>query len=237
MNYNVAVTAHSAGLTTSRSNVTLLGGETPRILHEDTEDNPSAKADVVISNADSLSGDLQPDTLRVHFRSRVRIASGLSRHRRQNHPATNDPQDYFSFSPSSSVSGSPSSSISAPLRTPLDDEIGKPGWGTLGERVALFAKRRYPKKTAQEQARESLAKSLEHAGSRLNNYRTTERTPLMNSSLRCLLQHDQRYRCQDEDEEAFLSKRIDQVFGTWPLRLFNHHVNTFYIFTEPSQHG
>ena len=235
---NVVVTAYSAGLTTSKSSVAPLGGEAPCILHEDVEDNPdflpSAKAlivptDVVISNANSLSDDLQPDaafespthTLHVHFRSRVRIASGLSRHRHQKHPATeNDPQDYFSFSPSSSVSGSPSSSISAPLRTPLDDEIGKPGWGTLGERVALFAKHKYPKGKTQEQEREAFAKS---AGSRFNHH---ERTPLMNSSLRYLLQHDQHYLCQDEDVEAFLSKRIDQVFGPWPLRLFNHHVNT-----------
>src|SRR6266581_8673666 len=69
LNYalNVAVTAYSAGLTTSKSSVAVLGGAAPRIHHEDVGDNPpSAKAlivptDVVISNPDSLSDDSQPD--------------------------------------------------------------------------------------------------------------------------------------------------------------------------------
>jgi len=233
-------------ITTSKSklptsSVVLLGKESPHILHEDVEDDPDAlrsaealitPSDDVISNSDSFNEDLQPDTalespshaLHVHFRSRVRIASGLSRHRFQQHPTTDGgPQDYFSFSPSSSLSGSPSSSISAPLRTPLDDEVGKPGWGTLGQRVALFAKHRPPKGTPpEEQERESSAKNPEY----VNDRETTERTPLLNPSLRGLLRHDhqfQHYLCRDEDYETFLSMRIDQVFGPWPFRLFNHH--------------
>ncbi len=139
--------------------------------------------------------------LRVRFRPRVRITSGLNRHRRQQGWLTvGDQQD------SSSRPGSASSSISAPLRTRFDDEVGKPGWGTLGQRVSLLAKRK-------KSESESHAKINKHGTFSVVNHRTNERTPLLNSYL---LYHD---------EEDGL---VDRVFGPWPVRLLNHHVSPIY---------
>jgi len=148
--------------------------------------------------------------LHVRFRPRVRITSGLNRHRHQQAWLTvGDGQD------SSSRPGSASSSISAPLRTRIDDEIGKPGWGTLGERVSLLAKR---KRSIQEvRENESRATIDKYGTFSVVNHGTNERTPLLNSYL---------LYC-DEDDGASLSKLVDRVFGPWPVRLLNHHVSSY----------
>ena len=150
--------------------------------------------------------------LRVHFRPRVRITSGLNRHRRRR-PTMENHQDYLTFTPSSSTSSSRSSSISAPLRTPLDDEVGKPGWGTLGQRVGLFAKRQYPGNTTRHEP---------EGGLKVNG---NEQTPLLNPSLHFLLRRDSglRYLYHNGSEEE-ISRWIDRAFGPWPARLLNYHV-------------
>jgi hypothetical protein len=129
-------------------------------------------------------------------------------------------QDYYTFTPTSSVSGSPSSSISAPLRTRLDDEVGRPGWGTLGQRVALFAKRPYSRKRQGS----LMAKGGGYGGI------GTERTPLLKPSIHFLLSGDssvrQLYREGGGDEEEDRARLIDRTFGSWPTRLLNHHVST-----------
>jgi len=172
-------------------------------------------SDALTSNQDGpknephldLPVEASASPLRVRFRSRVRITSGLNRHRRRK-PTMEDHRDYFTFTPSSSISGSPSSSISAPLRTPLDDEVGKPGWGTLGQRVALFAKRQYPGKTTRQRPESG-----------------TERTPLLKPSLHFLLSRNPRLRCLccDSSDEEYYSGCVDRAFGPWPARLLNHH--------------
>jgi len=180
-------------------------------------------SDALTTNPDGPGDDSPPDSplegstspLRVRFRPRVRITSGLNRHRRRQ--PTESHQDYFTFTPSSSISGSSSSSISAPLRTPLDDEVGKPGWGTLGQRVALLAKRQYPGKTTRQGPEGGLmAKGDASVG--------TERTPLLTRPHHVLLRRDSRLRhlYHRSDEEEF-SRRIDRAFGPWPARLLNHH--------------
>jgi hypothetical protein len=149
--------------------------------------------------------------LHVRFRPRVRITSGLNRHRHQQGWLTvGDQQD------SSSRPGSASSSVSAPLRTRIDDEVGKPGWGTLGQRVSLLAKRR---KSMQEIRENELnAKIHKHGAFSVVNHGTDERTPLLNSYL----------LYYDEDDGSSLSKLVDRVFGPWPVRLLNHHVSPIY---------
>jgi len=159
-------------------------------------------------------------SMRVRFRSRVRITSGLNRHRHHWKSYT-DPQDYLTFTASSSISGSPSSSISAPLRTRAEDDIGKPGWGTLGQRVSLLAHGNDPKRKTRERR-----KSVLFAKSELRNHDLDERSPLITPAVRRLLQaegHDQDFGSDQEDEESRLSREIDQAFGPWPHRLLNPH--------------
>ncbi|KDR85214.1 hypothetical protein GALMADRAFT_260918 [Galerina marginata CBS 339.88] len=161
-----------------------------------------------------LSDDPPHNTARVRFRSRVRITSGL--HRQRNKSASE--QDYLTFSSSSSISGSPSSSISAPLRSRADDDIGKPGWGTLGQRVSILARANgHKKKIRQQRPQAVLGKDVrDEVASNMS-----ERTPLMTSTP---------HRHDDElddvlmsEEESELSREIELVFGPWPSRLLNHH--------------
>ncbi|KAJ6519248.1 hypothetical protein C8R45DRAFT_15952 [Mycena sanguinolenta] len=131
---------------------------------------------------------------RVHFRSRVRITSGL-------HHA-------------SSLSSSPSSSISAPLRAPLTEADSTPGWGTLGQRVGLFA---VSNRLAAE-ARSAKHRARRRAGLGLV---PGEHSALLGDRL-----PPRRYDGNSEeecDDESLLSRQIDLVFGKWPGRLLNHH--------------
>jgi len=212
-----------------------LGEESDTMVDQDAEGNQddsiSSKvvfpSDALTSNPDGPGEEPRLDSpvegstspLRVRFRPRVRITSGLNHHRRRQHQTMENHQDYLTYTPSSSISGSPSSSISAPLRTPLDEEVGKPGWGTLGQRVALFAKQRqYPGKTTRQQPEGCLiAKGDASIG--------TERTPLLKPSLHFILSRDSRlrYLYHDSSDEEDTSRLIDQTFGPWPTRLLNHH--------------
>lgn len=153
----------------------------------------------------------------VHFRPRVRISSGFSRHRRQHFPSTED--DLFSVSPDSSSSSSLSSSISVPLRSPSDDETDKPGWGSLGQRVRLLAHKH--------------RRQTRHRRRKQNNLRINpdECTPLVRSPPPTVcVEEDVVYDEEMDDsdrERMWPSREVDAVFGTWPGRLVNHHVRPF----------
>jgi hypothetical protein len=125
------------------------------------------------------------------------------------------------------MSSSPSSSISVPLRTPTDEQVGKPGWGTLGQRVSLFAKGQMERSRRREHRERlgleasSCRKGIERGRSEalvIPYYaQITEETPLLLSSARnesCLTR---------EVEASQLTREIDMVFGPWPGRLANHH--------------
>ncbi|KAH7926199.1 hypothetical protein BV22DRAFT_1046234 [Leucogyrophana mollusca] len=151
---------------------------------------------------------------RVHFRSRVRITSGL-RHRRLSDGLA---------SSASSISGSPSSSISAPLRS--HTTVSAKGWGPLGQRVSLL--------TAQHHAPDTnspLAPGNHRHDDRRRHRRrhkvdpqldADEHTRLIPSSQRHLYTEEDIE--DDEDEERrWRAQVIDEVFGTWPGRLLNRH--------------
>ena len=201
--------------------------------------NNSDLPDLIISSSTNSYDDQEPDSPhsiperpnRVRFRSRVRIASGLNRHR---HSLLG--VDYLSpnYSPESSISGSPSSSISVPLRTQTDEQVGKPGWGTLGQRVSLFAKGQMERSRRREQREQlgpgapSLRKGVERGGfgggeALVIPYyaHITEETPLLSSSAR-------NGSCSDltrGNEASHLAREIGMVFGPWPSRLANYHVS------------
>lgn len=217
-------------LSSPNSNIPLCDGLSDNTVHEDDTINDSDgslsstvmfPSDVHVYNPDDSADEVQPDSplegpLRVRFRPRVRITSGLNRHRhRRKRTSTDDNQNYFTFTPSSSFSGSASSSISAPLRSRLDDEVGKPGWGTLGQRVALFSKRQYPIKRQPEGG-------LRAKGDVIID---DERRPLLDPSFHFLLRRDLRYVYRDRNDEEDFSRLIDRVFGPWPARLLNYHVS------------
>jgi len=199
--------------------------------------NNSDLPDLIISSSTNSYDDQEPDTphsiperpIRVRFRSRVRIASGLNRHRHSLQGV-----DYLSsdYSPEPSLSSSPSSSISVPLRTPIDEQVGKPGWGTLGQRVSLFAKGQMERSRRREQ-RERLGLGSSSFGKGVERGRfgggealvipyyaqITEETPLLLSSVR-------NGTCSNltrEDEASQLARELDTVFGPWPDRLANYH--------------
>lgn len=157
---------------------------------------------------------------RVRFHSRVRITSGLNRHRisaysQYRHDCSNYDHDHdqCSFSRDSSLSGSPSSSISAPLHSRADEETGKPGWGPLGQRVNLFSQNSRRKRARVRQ--ESL----------LNGGLADERLPLMRGSRLKPSYVNGEIPDLSSDEEERLSNEVDNVFGRFPRRLLNPHVS------------
>lgn len=146
---------------------------------------------------------------RVRFRSRVRITSGL--HRR--------------VSTTSSLTSSRSSSISAPLRSPLTAENCTPGWGTLGQRVGLFAISNRQAAQARNAAKQRARRRQGIADP------PTENTALLgvpippgyDGYLDSDEEDDEDYS-DEYDDEALLSRQIDLVFGKWPGRLLNRQV-------------
>ena len=165
--------------------------------------------------------------IRVRFRSQVRITSGLHQHRHKSYSE----QDYASsLTPSSSISSSPSSSIYAPLHTPSEDEISKPGWGTLGQRVSILAQRNADQRFKLQQQREHLGALLSQHGvpGDIHGIVANERTPLRGSSLSSPCLHGEMIGHEIFDSESeILSKELDLVFGPWPNRLLNYQVYFF----------
>ncbi|KAF7972581.1 hypothetical protein HWV62_17718 [Athelia sp. TMB] len=176
---------------------------------------------------------------RVHFRSRVRITSGIGRQHRRSQADLRgiDSSDFY---PSSSRSGSPSSSISAPLRSHTDDDTSP--WGTLGKRVGLMALQRKMKGSSPQRRRQLPLPPAKRPDERRQRQRQSfssddgesdqvnERTPLRGSFRRRSLAYvyadgegvrEEDILDDDSDEER-LSAEIDEVFGKWPGRLLNY---------------
>jgi hypothetical protein len=152
---------------------------------------------------------------RVRFRSRVRITSGLHHSHRR-----------VSTTSSSSLSSSPSSSISAPLRAPLTEDNCTPGWGTLGQRVGLFAisnRAAAEARSAKHRARRRGSDPMPNERSALLAPPGYERNPESDDDGSIYSE------CDDNDAEALLSRQIDLVFGKWPGRLLNHHVGSMLL--------
>lgn len=171
-------------------------------LHLDDPSAPLTTHNPVHPSSNTSNADLRPN--RVRFRSRVRITSGFSRHRRKSDVG-------------SSRSDSPSSSISAPLRSPADD--GTNTWGTLGQRVGLLALQKKILGSPKAQRRRN--------GTFVPTQNVDERTPLRNSSNH--LPYVEGEGVQDRDifnedsDDERLSQEVDDVFGKFPGRLLNHH--------------
>ena len=158
---------------------------------------------------------------RVHFRSRVRITSGLhSNNRSRNHERTgrNSVADDGVGTANTSASGSPSSSISAPLRYQADENTVL---GPLGKRINSLAHTR--NKRNGQLRRASIGSSV------------SERTPFLRASEHGPApdyMHQRRERgrvgseSEDEDPASGLKREEDIVFGRWPWRIFNRHVST-----------
>lgn len=213
------IAVHTNGNSTSTSTVDL-----PTLIIRDADDQ-------------KLNSPHTPERPnKVRFQSRVRITSGLNRHRHKSQHQSGI--DYLSFSPASSVSGSPSSSISVPLRTHTDDEVGKPGWGTLGQRVSLFARGNMERKKNREQRERptlggSFRKGVDHGGEApvipyVGTDEINEETPLLwgpRSRHRDPISNgnDHEHSCSAREDEASQSREIEMVFGSWPGRLANYH--------------
>jgi len=143
------------------------------------------------------------DFRRVRFRSRVRITSGFSHHRRKSDVG-------------SSRSDSPSSSISVPLRSHSRDNTN--AWGTLGQRVGLLA--------VQKMILGSQTGQRRQQGLTVRNEHVDECTPLRNSFNNLAYVEGERIQgdvFDDEPDDERLSQEADNVFGEFPGRLLNYH--------------
>jgi len=157
---------------------------------------------------------------RVHFRSRVRITSGLhSSARSKNHDGIGRSStiDDGIGTANTSASGSPSSSISAPLRYQADENNVL---GPLGKRISSLALTRNKKNGQLRRAT---------IGSPVS-----ERTPFLRASEYGPVPdytHQRRERgrvgseSEDEDPASGLKREEDIMFGRWPWRVFNRHVS------------
>jgi len=158
---------------------------------------------------------------RVHFRSRVRITSGLhssSRPRNCDSTGRNSTPDDGIGTANTSASGSPSSSISAPLRYQADENNVL---GPLGKRINSLAQMR--NKRNGQLRRVGIGSSV------------SERTPFLRASEYGPAPdytHQRRERSriggesEDEDLASGLKREEDIVFGQWPWRIFNRHAST-----------
>ena len=158
---------------------------------------------------------------RVHFRSRVRITSGLhssSRPRNYDNTGRNSTVDDGIGTANTSASGSPSSSISAPLRYQADENNIL---GPLGKRINSLAQTR--NKRNGQLRRVSIGSSV------------SERTPFLRASEYGPAPdytHQRRERSrigsesEDEDLASGLKREEDIMFGRWPWRVFNRHAST-----------
>ena len=157
---------------------------------------------------------------RVHFRSRVRITSGLhssSRPRNCDSTGRDSTPDDGIGTANTSASGSPSSSISAPLRYQADENNVL---GPLGKRINSLAQTR--NKRNGQLRRVGIGSSV------------SERTPFLHASEYGPAPdytHQRRERSrigsesEDEDLASGLKREEDIMFGRWPWRIFNRHAS------------
>lgn len=231
----------------SSSHCTTPGISTPDSSHElDLETSDGAEhcsSPHVPTRVDNTAeNDISIRRKRVHFRPRVRITSGIGRHRHQRSPRAHTPDRRDGFvtyaSPSSSRSSSPSesSSISAPLRSRADDEMDKPGWGPLGRRVALLSREARWQRAAREREkrRRRRGEDLERSASPRSppaTYGYSERTPLIRPRIQSpngLTYGARSFDVESDmsdrelEEEARIAKVMDEAFGPMPGRLLNY---------------
>lgn len=158
---------------------------------------------------------------KVHFRSRVRITSGLhstSRSRNRGSTGRNSTADDGIGTANTSASGSPSSSISAPLRYQADESNVL---GPLGKRINSLALTRN--------------KRNGHLRRMGINSSVSERTPFLRASEYGPVPnytHHRRERGRiagegdDQDLARGLKHEEDVMFGRWPWRIFNRRAST-----------
>ncbi|KAJ4499410.1 hypothetical protein C8R41DRAFT_815624 [Lentinula lateritia] len=143
-----------------------------------------------------------PTNRSIRFRSRVRITSGVHRHREHRHRNTAvhnslHPAGLLNRSEGdtavSSCSSSPSSSISAPIRFREDEATVSPKWGPLGQRVRLFVSQQKDKAKRVQADREACEREARRryllvygpGANSVSNFARSpandhERTPLLN---------------------------------------------------------
>lgn len=143
-----------------------------------------------------------PTNRSIRFRSRVRITSGVHRHREHRHRNTAvhnslHPAGLLNRSEGdtavSSCSSSPSSSISAPIRFREDEATVSPKWGPLGQRVRLFVSQQKDKAKRIQADREACEREARRryllvygpGANSVSNFARSpandhERTPLLN---------------------------------------------------------
>jgi len=179
-------------------------------------------------------------TTSIRFCSRVRITSGLN-HLQQGRTntlrSTRGDTGYFCHTPSSSRSGSASSSISAPLRSRTDDEADRPGWGPLGRRVSMLAKKNWTKKRFESSKDNQTPPQSDRVNGRTTSRdceETTEASPLLmapscrgSDSTSCRRRRGGRCHCVERglpSHKRISPGDVDEVFGKWPTRMLNYQV-------------
>lgn len=181
---------------------------------------PSDDQSTLPSEIMSLNDDTQTrPAARVHFRSRVRITSGLSSRRRQEGsvpiPSRSKSRDDLT---ATTASGSPSSSISVPLRYHPDENNVL---GPLGKRLSSLA----------ESRRKRLGNDLQTKRLVVGG---DERTPFLRGTPVPDYTRQRRRTMsfgsngsggeEDEDIDSGLKREEEVLFGRWPWRAFNRHV-------------
>lgn len=231
----------------------IVPGNALQLIDDDPDRAHSPPPIIIIANQVNLAGSSHdspsdPETTgssvdpevprrpvpKVRFRSRVRITSGVRKHRHLTPGA--GLQEHQAPSTCSSCSGSPSSSISAPLRWHADENAT---WGPLGRRLSAYAGSHKRTTTTPPKLSEGMRAT-----------RTDERTPLIGSQRARVAYVDNgldgggeadderprlingEYEDDDLEETEELSLRAlalkreeETVFGKWPWRLFNRHVS------------
>lgn len=178
-------------------------------------------------------------TTSIRFRSRVRIASGLNHFRQGRTNILRSTEGDFCYTPSPSRSVSASSSISAPLRSRTDDEADRPGWGPLGRRVSMLAKKNRTKKRFEfnkDDQSWTPPQSDRVNGSTTSRdcEETTEASPLLmtpscrgSGSTSCRRRQGGRCYCVEcglPSPKKLSPGEVDEVFGKWPNWMLNYQV-------------
>jgi len=155
---------------------------------------------------------------RVRFRSRVRIASGIKRHRKKRR----DSNESYAAPPtgSSSRTSSFSSSIYAPLRSSTEHDAESPT-----QRVSRFSwQSRFLAMTPGMDNKDGKGPAPQSPIPPQN----PEHSPLLAGPKHPSYTQEDEYddvfdEEDDREEEDRLAREIDEVFGKWPGRLLNIH--------------
>ncbi|KAF8633975.1 hypothetical protein AX15_001153 [Amanita polypyramis BW_CC] len=160
----------------------------------------------------------------IRFQSRVRIVSGIARHRQKSSDVT---AHDMSISPRSSPPSSRASSIYAPLRSRSDNDGSS--W-EMSQRVSKVAFN----KRGRKRLREGGGKVVKQCGlecARLREYNgpnhiINEQTPLIKHTIQSAFEREgMNINGCNSDKGAHSSRAVDFTFGTWPGRLLNRYVS------------